>query len=336
MYDLVRIDRAPEVRIAMMTDALGRRIHTERIVGGRFGRFWAALRWFAGGGFRRVGAVYVESSTANAMPTDVAFLALMRMLRKPVGVYFRDAYQLYRDIHPRTHRTQIVTDWLWRLSTPVLKRVASVRYAPSGALAAALRLADPVLLPPGTDPSLPDLGAGERDVVVAVVQPGPRTGYDNLVAAVALVRASRPAVRLRIGARAGGPAAPDHPEWVEIVPASKATLAEVLGPGRVCVLPLPINAYTNLAVAVRLLDFLGYGKPVVATDTTESRAIIEASGAGLATPDSAAGLASGIVRILEDEQLARRMAKSARTYAGSESQTWDARARTVLATLGFR
>ena len=164
-----------------MTEALARQVRTERIVGGRLGRAWASTLWLVRGGPRRVRAVYVESPTASAMPTDLLFLALMRLLRRPVGIYFRDAYQLFRDVHPRQRRTQFLTDWLWRLSHPLLKKVGTVHYAPTEGLARALKLRNAVPLPPGTDPLLPDLGVGESDVVAAVVQPGARTGFDRLV-----------------------------------------------------------------------------------------------------------------------------------------------------------
>jgi glycosyltransferase involved in cell wall biosynthesis len=336
MYDLAGMDRAPKVRIALMADALARQTRTERISGGRTGRFAASVRWLASGGPRRVGAVYVESATTSAMPADLAFLALMRLLGRPVGVFFRDAYQLYRDVHPRTRRRQVLSDWLWRLSTPMLKRLATVRYAPSSGLATALGLESAVILPPGTDPTLPDLGVGEPDVVATIAQVAPGSGLDVLVEAMAIVRRHRPAARLVVVARSVDPETSGSlPEWVAIVPANRNSLAELLKPARVCVLPLPINAYTNLAVAVRLLDFLGFGKPIVATDTAETRALIDASEAGTVTECTAAGLAEGILPILADEDLASRLAANARRYACSPDATWDARARTVLRTLGI-
>ena len=336
MYDTAGLDSAPKVRIEMMAEALSVRIHTERITGGRVGRFLASVRWLVSGGPRRVDAVYVESPTANAMPTDLTFLALMRLLRRPVGVYFRDAYQLFRDIHPRTRRRQVLTDFLWRLTTPLLKRVASVQFAPTEGLAQALGLTNAILLPPGTDPKLPDLGIGEPDVVAAIAQVAPGSGLDTLVAAMALVRERRPAARLIVAARSiDGATAAALPDWVEVAVGGRASLPELLRPGRVCVLPLPINRYTNLAVAVRLLDLLGFGKPIVATDTSPTRAIIEASGAGTVTPDTAAGLAHGILAILEDANLASRLAENARRYACSSESTWDARALTVLGALGL-
>jgi glycosyltransferase involved in cell wall biosynthesis len=336
MYDLAGMDRAPKVRIALMTEALARQTPAERISGGRAGRFVASVRWLAAGGPRRVGAVYVESATTSAMPADLAFLAMMRLLGRPVGVFFRDAYQLYRGVHPRTRRRQVLSDWLWRLSTPLLKRLATVRYAPSSGLATALGLSGAVMLPPGTDQTLPDLGIGEPDVVATIAQIAPGSGLDVLVEAMAIVRQRRPAASLTVVARSvDAETARGLPDWVQVIPANRDSLAELLRPARVCVLPLPINAYTNLAVAVRLLDFLGFGKPIVATDTTETRAILASSQAGTVTEFNPAGLAEGILPILDDEDLARRLAANARRYACSPDATWDARARTVLETLGL-
>jgi len=336
MYDTAGLDSAPKVRIEMMAAALSGQTHTERITGGRLGRFVASTRWLASGGPRRVGAVYVESPTANAMPTDLTFLALMRLCRRPVGVYFRDAYQLFRDVHPRTRRRQVLTDLLWRFTTPLLKRVASVQFAPTDGLAQVLGLKNAVLLPPGTDPKAPDLGIGEPDVVATIAQIGPGSGLDALIEAMAIVREKRPGAHLRVVSRsAGGAAAAALPDWVEVVAGGRAALPELLRPGRVCVVPLPINRYTNIAVAVRMLDLLGFGKPIVATDTVEARALIEASGAGAVTLDTAAGLASAIVPILADEGRARRLAANARLYAGLPGSTWSARASTVRACLGL-
>jgi len=333
MYDIAAMDRAPTVRIAMMTAALNRGTHTERITGGRFGRFAASVRWLASGGTRRVGAVYVESATTSAMPTDLMFLALMRLLRKPVGVYFRDAYQLFRDTYPRTSRRQILSDLLWRITTPVLRRVASRSFAPSAGLAEALHLHDPVLLGPGTDPSQPDLGAGAGQVVAYVGSTNRADGFDLLLDAMAIVHDRCPDARLEL---VGPPpaAADGLPAYVHSQRSSREGLAELLRPARLCVIPRPINAYSSLAVPIKLWDYLSLGKAVVATAATETAGILSASGGGVATPDTAEGLAQGLLRLLTDDVEAARMAADARAFACAPTSTWDARARTVLETLG--
>jgi glycosyltransferase involved in cell wall biosynthesis len=173
-------------------------------------------------------------------------------------------------------------------------------------------------------------------VVAAVVQLGPTSGFDTLVEAMTIVRQRRPGARLVVatrtldGARPGG-----LPDWVELVRSNRASMPELLRPARVCVLPLPVNAYTNLAVPVRLLEFLALGKPTVVTATVETRSIVVPREVALIAPATPEGLASGILRVLDDERLAGELAARARAYACSREATWDARARTVLETLGL-
>ena len=314
----------------MMRAAFERQGHTETITGGRLRRTGRAFRWLLGGGPRRVGAVYVEAPTSAIMPTDLAFLAVMRLLRRPVGVYFRDAYQLFRDTYPRQSRRQLLSDWLWRITMPMLRGVASERYAPSAGLAEALHLRNPVLLPPGTDPSQPNLGAGSGPVVAYVGGTTPADGFDTLLAAMARVRERVGDARLDL---IGAPPRGELPDFATTHRSARDGLAELLAPARVCVIPRPINPYSNLAVPVKLWDYLSFGKPIVATAATETVAILAASSAGIATPDTPDDLAAGLLRVLADEGEAERLANHARLFAMDASNTWDARARLVRSRL---
>ena len=336
MYDISSATSAPKVRIAMMTEALAKQVHAERIVGGRLGRATASIRWLASGGPRRIGAVYVESATTSAMPTDLAFLVVMRLLRRPVGVYFRDAYQLFRGLYPRQRRRQRLSDVLWLLTTPLLKRVASRRFATSAGLARALKLREAVLLGPGADPTLPDLGPGTGPLVAYVGGNEWADGFDLLLDAMVIVHDKRPDARLLLVGPALAAARQEAlPPYVESRQSGRSGLAELLAEARVCVIPRPITAYSDLAVPVKLVDYLSLGKPVVATAAAETEAILKTSGAGIATPDTPAGLAEGLLAVISNDDLARRLSANARAYACSPEATWDARAVTVLAALGL-
>jgi glycosyltransferase involved in cell wall biosynthesis len=268
------------------------------------------------------------------MPTDLLFLLVMRLLRKRVGVYFRDAYQLYRDLYPRRRRRQILSDWMWRVTTPMLAGIATHRFAASAGLGRALKLRDCVPFGPGADPSMPDLGAGLQPLVAYVGSNDWADGFGLLMDAMAIVREKCPEARLRlIGPALGAERLAALPEYVESLAAGRGELADLLRDARVCVIPRPITAYSNLALPIKLQDYLSLGKPVVATAATETESVLAASGAGIATPDTPDGLAAGLLQPLLDLELARRLAANARAYACSPESTWDARALTVLATL---
>ena len=326
MYDASVPASAPRVRIAMLADALGRQARLVRADRGRWRRLFAQPRvvwqlW-------RVDAVYVESPTSAAMPWDLLILGLARLLRRPVGVYFRDAYQLYRDLYPARSIRQRLSDTAWKVSLAALRRIATVRFAPSSGLAKALSLRAPVLLPPGTDPSQPDLGTGAEPLIAYVGGTTSALGFDRLLEAMELVRREVPAARLLV--ITPDPGAWQPPPWVELRHASRDGLADLLGPAAACVLPLPINRYTDLAIAVRLSDYLSWGKPIVATATVETRALLEPGGAGLLVSDEPAAIAAGLVRVLNDHELATKLGAAARAVALSPSSTWDARAGVIL------
>lgn len=331
MYDVRGLNSAPKVQIKFMSAALARQTHLETISGGRLGRARASLRWLAGGGARRVGAVYVEAPSASVMPTDLAFMALMRLLRRPVGVYFRDAYQLFRDLYPRQYRRQVLTDLIWRVTMPMTRGLATQQFVPSEGLAEVMHLRRAILLPPGTEPGSPDLGAGRKPLVAYVGGNGWADGFDALVEAMTIVRVTVPSARL-LAVTAPMPAErlAHLPEWVEIRQAGRAELPALLKDARLCVIPRPITDYTNLAVPLKLWDYLSMGKPVVATEATETAKIISASGGGIVTSDTPEGMAVGLLKLLEDEKLATEMAVRARAFACSPSATWDARAATIL------
>jgi len=326
MYDASVPGSAPRVRIGMLSKALAREVRLERIEGGRWQRLAQLPRLILH--LRRVDAVYVESATAAAMPWDLLALAMARAMGRPVGVYFRDAYQLFRGLYPVTGLRQRLSDATWRLTVALLRRLATVRFAPSAGLAAALRLEGAVLLPPGTDPSAPDLGTGSVPLVAYVGAATSPLGVDRLLAAMELVRLEAPAVRLLMVS----PAAPAQPlpEWVDLRVASRDELPALLAPAAACVLPLPINAYTNLARALRLTDFLSWGKPIVATATTESRALLEPTGAGLLVGDEPAAIAEGLLRVLRDDALAAGLATAARALAVAPGSTWGDRAALIV------
>ena len=329
MYDGRVLSNAPQVRISMLADTLGRETRLIRADRGRWQRLATLplVLWQ----LRRVDAVYVESSTAAAMPWDLLALAAARAAGRPVGIYFRDAYQLFRHLYPPGGFRQRLSDLAWRLSIGVLRGLATVPFAPSTGLAVALRLRRAVLLPPGTDPGQPNLGAGHAPLVAYVGAATSPLGFDRLLAAMELVRRAMPQARLVVVTPVAP--APPLPDWVDLRQATREQLPEVLSPAAVCVLPLPINAYTNLARAVRLTDYLSWGKPIVATDTAESRALLEPAAAGLLVDDSPAGIATGLLQVLRDGALAERLAAAARGLALAPGSSWQDRAQLIVERL---
>lgn len=331
MYNPAGLDSAPKVRIAMLGAALGEVADVERIDGDRASRARTGWRWLRSGGTGRVDAVYVESATTTASPFDICLLAWTRLRGRSVGIFFRDGYQLHRDLFPVRRARQRLGDLAWRVTMPALRRIATVRFAPSAGLARVLGLRGAILLPPGTDPSSPDLGVPSTSLVAAILSPTAAAGFDLLREALELVRRDLPEARLRIITSVAPPTPP--PDWIEVVPGGRPALPALLADARVCVVPIPLTRYTELAVPVRLADLLGFGKPIVVTDSEAVREFLGSSEAAVLVPDTPLALADAIGRILRDDALAASFGARARAFAQRPTSAWSGRASTILDAL---
>lgn len=329
MYDAAVPGSGPRVRIGLLAAALARRARLVRADHGRWRRLLEMPRtvWR----LRRVDAVYVESPTGATMPWDLVALAAARATGRPVGVYFRDAYQLFRDLYPAATLRQRLADVAWRLGIVGLRRVASVRFVPSAGLGEALGLRDAVILPPGTDPAAPDLGAGDRPVIGYVGATTVPDGFDRLLAAMSAVRDEVPEASLRVVG--GGCWREALPDWVEVLPGTRDDLPRLLADVRACVIPRPINRYTDLARPIKLADYLSLGKPIVATAAAETVSCLRPADAALLVDDDPAAIAEGLAAVLRDRDLADRLARAARALAVAPGSTWDDRAALVVERL---
>jgi glycosyltransferase involved in cell wall biosynthesis len=92
--------------------------------------------------------------------------------------------------------------------------------------------------------------------------------------------------------------------------------------------------YNDLAVPIKVMEYLGYARPIVATDTIETAAIIRGADCGIVVPDTAQGLADGIVTLASAPAAqVVRWGEAARHAAAANS--WDSRAGAILDLLGI-
>ena len=154
----------------------------------------------------------------------------------------------------------------------------------------------------------------------------PGRGIENLIEAARALHVAVPDLRLYLWLAGVGGEAEDYltslrlatatEAWIEIAEAPYEQLSAALGRATVLVVPHPANAYTDVAVPVKLLDSMAAGRPVVVTPRTETRRIVEAAGAGCVTAgDTPEDLAAAILPLLRDADLARRLGANGRAAA---------------------
>jgi glycosyltransferase involved in cell wall biosynthesis len=334
MYPLDQGRWGPTVRISHLRDELSRLVELDVVDGYRGARRRELVRYATSGRLRSLDGVYVESSTFLPAELDVAFLGLVRSLGIPVLSYVRDAYQLYDDYaRPATLRARIGR-WAFRPAIRALESVSSLLAFPTRGLARAVIGDRPfALLPPGSPApvDVPRRPGADQLLFVGDARL-PAHGADRLVAGVRLARERGAAVSLTIVARPGQEPPEPHPEWMRLVRAEGDEIVDLLPDVLATVIPRPRGAYNDLALPIKLLDYLAYGRPLLVTDCTEQAAVVREADAGIVTGDRVEDLAEGIGRIESalPEELDRW---SANARAAARSASWADRASSIVTLL---
>jgi glycosyltransferase involved in cell wall biosynthesis len=338
MYRLDQGETGPIVRIGQVREALSRRVSLDLISGARSGRAWAMLGYALSGRLRRLAGIYVESSTSLPGPVDLLFLALARALGISVVTYVRDAYQLFPEYYPASSARRHISRAAFRPVIRSLARLSSTVAFPSRGLATAVlgatRGGTAALLPPGARlPKVAALDPAARAILYVGSLAHQANGGDLLVEAVSRAREQGDDLRLICVAPLGQAPSEPHSDWLEIVRGGEREIIALLPRVLATITPRRKTPYNDLAVPIKVMEYLGYGRPLIVTDTTESAEIVRGAGCGVVVPDTVEGLADGITAVAgaPAEQLSA-WGEAARAAAAANS--WDARAARILELLG--
>ncbi|MGH7453875.1 MAG: glycosyltransferase, partial [bacterium] len=341
MFDLSRLDSARPIRIYDLFTSLHALTPATLISGNRTPRRLAVLRYLLSGGLNRTRAVYVEASTSTATEIDLLFLSMARAAGIPIVVYISDGYQPFPDLYPRRGWKVKLLDWGWRRSIAAYLRLADLLLFPSHDLAACFdhhpqrnkrKVEFNVLPPAGRLNREWNPPATEPPVVVFAGETSYRYGSDLLLKAMVRVvtryaNAHCYIITPNAAFLNGNPAR--HASWLTVASRTFDELAPIMRAATLAIIPLRVNAYNDLAVPAKLFDFMSYGRPLVVTTCRNTAMLVNELEAGLIVEDNAKALARGIMRLIEDPDLAVRLGSNGyRTIQTAHS--WSHRAKQLL------
>jgi hypothetical protein len=335
MYPLDAGLWGPTARITRLRDELARMVDLDVIDGYRARRRARLWRYALDGRQRGLDGIYVESSTFLPAESDVAFLGLSRALGIPVVTYVRDAYQLFPEYYPRDTLKRRLGAAAFLPSLRALDAVSSRLAFPTAGLAEAALGPDAaaVLLPPGAPApvEVPRSPTANRILYVGDARLA-ANGVDRLISAVGTARGAGVDLELDVVSRPRQDPGPPHPPWLRVHHAEGPGIHELLPDVVATAIPRPRNGYNDLALPIKLFDYLSYGRPLLVTDCTEQARVVTDADAGLVTRDDPAAMAEALIR-LATAPPDRLAAWSANAAAAARAASWEDRARTILDVL---
>lgn len=319
-----RIHIAPGVRQSSFYKAFRQRGWDVFLVSGFIGRgegpqrrreIDRAIAWMREG---RPDFCYIESSSDPILHNcDYDLIRLLRRAGVPTAYFYRDCYRRFPKFYPRRRGfvNGLKEAWLdilqWR--TDRVLRNVDVVYFPSEGAFPYFSFRDMRTLPPAGELA----GVSPED---AFPPEGPRTsiyvgavskqyGTGMLLDAFALLNRDGVRYPLILVCREGEfeNAFPGYtiPAWLELRHASGRELEPLYARAGLALHVLPRNAYTDMAVGVKLFQYVSYGLPLLFSESTAMKKLIDENGFGRTAPHDAAAFAAAAKALLDDTEALR-------------------------------
>lgn len=326
-YPLDTLNSAPKIRTHALHQAFKSLADVTFITGTRAQRR-GPLKTLLKQDFQHFDCAYLEASTSTSMDLDFRVLYRLKQAGVPLGIFIRDAYQLFG-----LSKTDLKSRLLglgWHASQYVYRQTATHLFFPSASLAEYFSFPNKQLLPPACRAALRQ--NAEKSSARRVLYAGhlnEASGWPLLKAAFEQLHTKHPELRLF----AVSPTVlAEIPPWLDLHQGVLSEMQHELHDVFAAVIPRPCTVYNHLAMPVKLMDYLSLGLAVVVTPCTEMAQFVRHEGLGLVSLESPESLAASICELytqpLQRESLGHKIARKI-----EQGHRWEHRARTVLNTL---
>jgi len=286
---------------------------------------------------------YSEPSTYPVHPVwDYWFYYQLDKANIPLGIFYRDAYW---KIVPHWTQKNIVQKTIlqirYRSDICLFNKTARVIFFPSKSLSDFFSFHNKGVLWPGCNNNIKD---GEKSTfnkpytVIYVGNIAPRYGLRLLLETMELVNEWEE-VNLELVCPAESYtqniyefAGYKNKAWLRIHHLSGEKLEPLYDRANIGIITLLRNQYNDLAMPVKLFEYLSYGLPVVVTNCTEMASFVTNNHVGLAVTDTSKELRKAILLLLEDSGLFINSARAVHRTINN-GNLWKDRANAVAQSL---
>ena len=284
---------------------------------------------------------YIESPVYPILwSADYRLIRKIHRMGIPIGYFYRDFYLRFPDLYPgRTDLKGRLKDRYlayMQKKTDRLLDCADIVYFPSLAATKLFSYRDMRALPPAGEIREDVTRRQENNTCIYVGGMGGHYGGENLLRAFELLNDGDERFPLLLICRQAEWAAlpPERKtgSWLEVHHTYGSGLPPLYQRAALAVLPVEKTAYTDLAVNIKLFEYMSYGLPIASTDVTAVSRLVEDNGMGRVSGDSPEAIAENIRAMLADPKAMDRWSRNA-VRSLESSHLWIHRARQVVREL---
>lgn len=338
-YEIKNLNSAPKIRTYNMFESFKSLVDTDFITGTRKSRRFKLLKYILSGKIFKVDAIYLESATSTSMETDILILLIAKLLKIPIGIYIRDAFPLFNLTDNKSIKNKILIIG-WYVSIWFYKITASVLFFPTEGLAKSFRCTKEYkLLPPGgIDLGYQEFLPEEKGILYSGGI-GPLYGISSLIEAVEKIYDKHKDVKLYIVCRKED--INDSiknkifgKDWIILKHVDFNEMIKLRKKIYLSVIPLVDDPYSDIALPVKLFDYMSLGKPIVATNRIETVKFFSLNNIGLISKCSPEDLSEKISFLLDNFSLSGEISINIYKIL-LEKHLWIYRAQDVIKSLSY-
>jgi len=277
----------------------------------------------------KIDYVYIEAFGAPLHSFDYVFLNALKKRDIPIFPFIMDTYWKYPEIFKRNAQSdkycQMEYGWYLKNATALL--------FPSETMANTVNFPEKFALPPAGDPSrclnqkLPD-----NKNITYMGEISPAMGIDILMKSIEIVIKKQPDAQFTIVGHENKELMVKckNKNYITfMINKTYKDIPNILSDTYATIIPRQVNPYNDFAMPVKLLDYMSSGRPVITTNCHETARFIQENNCGIITEDNPNSIAKGILKLLENRDLAEIYGKNA-FLAIKNKHSWKHRAEELV------
>jgi len=304
-YSLDSIKSGPKVRINALSLAFKQSCKLIFINGTATQRIKKYFKIIFNNKLQIVDNIYIEPSTSTAWPGDLLFLLYLKYKKVNISIYIRDAYPKFPDFWKELNFYQYPLYWGWFISIWFYLKIADISYYPTSTLMCLFNHKNADLLPPGCNSLINNFSIESKSILYAG-SISRRYGIEVLVDMMRKLRENDEMYQLTLVTTSIVNSAIFEELGIKV---SQKSLSETMkGEDKyfISIIPRIKNDYNDLALPIKLFDYMSYGLPVIASDCEEQQSFIRNNDVGYVCNCSPIDFASNIIRLHSEKKLLKR------------------------------
>lgn len=300
-------------------------------------RWKRVLKYFKDIRTNKYDACYIEppSGPIFNLCDHLLMIYISKIKKIPLGIFYRDAFWKLSEHYSKKGLKSKVIVFMHKFDWKIIKLVSKVIYFPSESFANYFDFKNKVILMPGAE-LIPDLSIGEDNSFIYVGGIEGLYGSNLLLDSFKIAYEKNNSLKLNLVCRNENDVIKNYKneEWLNLFVGKSGNkeLKEIYDRSKYAIISLIPGVYSNLAVPIKLFEYISYEKPIVSTNCVEIEKIINKYNIGKIAKADQDSLSEAILEIASNSEEYYKYKENIKSNV-LKNELWENRVEVVIKTL---